>query len=56
MAPLHAMVELGQTTKKLIVTNINTKAGPPNGQIDLPLNSSFLYESKQPPFGRRHQF
>ena len=42
--------------KNLNVTNINTKAGPPNRGTCLPPNSSFLYEPKRPPFGRRHQF
>ena len=28
--------------KDVIVTNVNTKAGPPNRRICLPLNSSFL--------------
>ena len=37
--------------KILNFTNISTKAGPPNHQIGLPLNSSFLYELKRPPFG-----
>ena len=31
--------------------NINKKAGPPNRRTCLPPNSSFLYESKRPPFG-----
>ena len=58
LAPFHAMVELKQNSagKNLNVTNINAKAGPPNRQIGLPPNSSFLYESKRPPFGGRHQF
>ena len=38
------------------VANINGKAGPPNREIGLPINSLFPYESKQPPFGRRHRF
>ena len=44
MAPLHAMAELKQNSagKDINVTNINTKAGPPNRQICLPLNSLFL--------------
>ena len=38
------------------VTNFNKKVGPSNRQTCLSLNSSFLYESKRPPFGGRHQF
>ena len=30
------------SSKDVNVTNINTKAGPPNRRIGLPLNSSFL--------------
>ena len=58
MAPFHAMVELKQNSagKDLNVTNVNTKAGPPNCQIGLPLNSSFLYESKRLPFEKHQQF
>ena len=41
--------------KNINVTNVTTKAGPPNRQTGLPLNSSFLYESKRPTFERRHQ-
>ena len=54
------MAELKQTmqVKIIDVTNINTKASPPNLWIGLPLKSSFLYWSKQPlyVFGLRHQF
>ena len=44
MAPFRAMAELrkNSTGKDLNVTNTNTKVGPPNRQIGLPLNSSFL--------------
>ena len=58
MAPFHATAELKQNSagKDVNVTNKNTKAGPPNRQIGLPLNSSFLYESKRPPFGKHQQF
>ena len=44
MAPFHAMAELMENNagKDLNVTNKNTKAGPPNRQISLPVNSSFL--------------
>ena len=49
-------IKANSTSENLNVTNINTKAGPPNRQICLPLNTSFLYESKRQPFGRRHQF
>ena len=40
----YAKAELKQTAqaKILNVANINTKVGPPNRQIGLPLNSSFL--------------
>ena len=43
-APFHAMAKLKQNSagKDVNVTNINAKAGPPNGQISLPLNTSFL--------------
>ena len=37
------------------VTNNSSKTGPPIRPICLPLNSSFLYDSKRPPFGRRNQ-
>ena len=37
--------------KNLNVTNINTKAGPPNHRTCLSPNSSFLYESKRPRSG-----
>ena len=40
--------------KNLNVTNINTKAEPPNRQIGLSLYSSFPYESKRQPFGQHH--
>ena len=58
MTPFHAMAELKANSagKNLNETNINTKVVLPNCQIDLPLNSSFLYESKPPSFRRRHQF
>ena len=44
MTPFHAMVELKQNSagKYLNVTNMNTKTGPPNRQIGLPLTSSFF--------------
>ena len=44
MAPFHAMAELNQNSagKDFNVTNKNTKAGPSNRPIGLPLNSSFL--------------
>ena len=56
MAPFHAMAELKQNSagKGLNVTNINTKAGPPNRQNGLTLHSLFLYEAKRPLFGK-HQ-
>ena len=40
MAPFYAMAELKQNSagKDFNVTNINTKTGPPNRQIGLPLN------------------
>ena len=45
MAPFHAMAELKENSagKDINVTNKNTKAWPPNRQIGLPLNNSFLY-------------
>ena len=57
-ALFHAMAESKQNSadKNLNVTNINTKAGPPNRRTCFPPNSSFPYESKRSPFGRRHQF
>ena len=44
MAPFHAIAELKENSagKDVNVTNKSTKAGPPNRQIGLPLNSSFL--------------
>ena len=44
MACFHAIAELKQNSagKDVDVTNKNAKAGPPNRQIGLPLNSSFL--------------
>ena len=52
----YDQIKANSAGKNLNVTNINTKAGPPNHQICLPLNSSFLYQSKRPQFGLRHQF
>ena len=56
--PFHDMATLKANSagKNLNVTNINTKAGPPNRQTCLQPNNSFVYESKQPSFGQRHQF
>ena len=51
----YGRIKANSGGKNLNVKN-NTKTGPPNRQIGLPLNSSFLYESKRPPFGQRHQF
>ena len=58
MVPFHAIVELQQNSagKDLDITNIDTKAGPPNRQISLSLNSLLLSLSKQPPFGKHQQF
>ena len=44
MAPFHAMAELKQNSvgKDFNVTNINTKAGPTNRQIGLPLKAHFF--------------
>ena len=44
MAPFHAMADIKKNSacKDVNVTNKSTKAGPPNRQIGLPLNSSFL--------------
>ena len=44
MAPFHAMAELKENSsgKDVNVTNINTKVRPPNRQIGLPVDSSFL--------------
>ena len=52
----YGRIKANSAGKNLNVTNINTKAGPTNRQIGLPLNSLFLYESKQLSFGRRHHF
>ena len=52
----YGRIKANAAGKNLNVTNINTKAGPPNRRIGLTPNSSFLYETKGPPFGRRHQF
>ena len=58
MAPFHAMSELKENSagKDVNVTNKSTKTGPPNRQIRLPLNSSFLQLSKRPPFEKHQQF
>ena len=44
MALFHFMAKLKENSagKDVNVTNKNTKAGPPNRQIGLPLNSSFF--------------
>ena len=44
MAPFHAMTELKENSagKDVNITNKSGKAMPPNCQIRLPLNSSFL--------------
>ena len=52
----YGRIKANSAGKTFNVTNIDTKAGPPNRQIGLPLNTSFLYESKKTPFGRRHHF
>ena len=58
MASFHAKAELKQSSasKDVNVININTKARPPNRQIGLPLNGSFLQLSKRAPFGKHQQF
>ena len=38
----YGRIKANSAGKNFDVTNINTKPGPPNRQIDLPLNSSFL--------------
>ena len=38
----YGRIKANITGKYLDVTNINAKAGPPNRQIGLPLNSSFF--------------
>ena len=38
----YGRIKANNAGKNLNVTNINTKAGPPNCQIGLPPNSSFL--------------
>ena len=52
----YGQIKANSAGKNPDVTNSNTKAGSPNRQIGLPLNSSFLCESKRLPFGRRHHF
>ena len=52
----YGQIKANSAGKNLNVTNINTKVGPPNRRTCLLPNSSFLYESKRPPLGRRHQF
>ena len=44
MATFHVMAELEQSSagEDLNITRINIKVGPPNRQIGLTLNSSFL--------------
>ena len=39
----YNQIKANSAGENLNVTNINTKAGPPNRRISLPLNSSFLY-------------
>ena len=50
----YGRIKANSADENFDFTNINTKAGPPNRQISLPLNSSFLYETKRPTFGQRH--
>ena len=38
----YGRIKVNSASKNLNITNINTKAGPPNRQIGLPLNSSFF--------------
>ena len=38
----YGRIKANSAGKNLDVTDINTKAGPPNRQIGLPLSSSFL--------------
>ena len=38
----YGRIKANSAGKILNVTNINTKMGPPNRQIGLPLNSSFV--------------
>ena len=38
----YGRIKANSAGKNLNATNINTKAGPPNRPIGLPLNSSFL--------------
>ena len=38
----YGQIEANRAGKNLCVTDINTKAGTPNRQRGLPLNSSFL--------------
>ena len=52
----YGRIKTNSAGTNLNVTNIHTKAGPTNCQIDLLLTSSFHYLLKRPPFGRRHQF
>ena len=58
--PCYGQNKANGAGENLNVTNINTcnkintKVGPPNREIGLPLNSSFLYETKRPPFGQHH--
>ena len=46
----YGRIKANSAGKNLNVTNSNTKAGLPNCRTCLPSNSSFLYESKRPPF------
>ena len=52
----YGRIKANSAGKNPNITNINTKAGPPNRQIGLRLNSSFYQLPKRPPFGRCHQF
>ena len=48
MAPFSSCgpIETNSAAKELTVTNINMKAGPPNRQIGLLLNGSFLCQNE----------
>ena len=50
----YGRIKANSADKNLKVTNIDQKAGLPNCQICLPLDSSFLCLLKRPPFGRKH--
>ena len=52
----YGPIKANSAGKNRNVTNINTKAGPPNRQICLPINSSFFYDLFSPYVQKTHKF